>query len=150
MSPIFNNIVSIASGLTIIIGLISVLVKPIRERITKSKEQRQYLSDKFEAISNSFSDLNGKVTCLDEKIGRNQAEQWRTQILRFADELYERQAHTKEHFVEILSIITKYNQYCDDHKDFKNERTMAAQKTIKTVYEHNEKNHCFLGDDKIG
>lgn len=59
---------------------------------------------------------------------------YRQRILRFADEMYAKQYHSKEHFEEILAQISKYNKYCNEHPDFPNEQAVIAQELIKKQY----------------
>ena len=84
---------------------------------------------------------------LDEKVDKNQALQARNQILRFADEMYANQRHTKEHFDEILTAATAYNQYCDEHPEFENMRTISAQRRITDVYYKCLAEHSFLDSE---
>lgn len=74
---------------------------------------------------------------------RKEIDTYRQRILRFADEMYMRKYHSKEHFEEILSQIEEYNQYCADHPDFKNERTVIAQGLIKDKYAECMKRNSF-------
>lgn len=67
----------------------------------------------------------------------------RSRILRFADEMYMKKYHSKEHFEEILSLIKKYNTYCDSHPDFENERTNIAQDLIRKQYHECMVKHSF-------
>lgn len=92
--------------------------------------------------------IEEEIKALDCKIDRNEAQHARTQILRFADEIYLGQKHTKEHFDEILGQINIYNTYCSDHKDFENQRTVQAQKRITDVYEQCLEKHTFLEGEK--
>lgn len=68
---------------------------------------------------------------------------YRTRILRFADEMYEKKYHSKEHFEETMDLIKKYNTYCKEHPEFENERTIIAQQLIKDQYEECMKRNSF-------
>ena len=137
----FNNIVSTASGLTIIGGLIALLVKPIREWISgkldrkdRSREEFRNLNERMDALDGKIEDVRSDIQNVRDDSERDKAERSRTQILRFCDEIYEGRLHTKEHFDEILDVMSFYNDYCDQHPLFLNERTKHAQRIIKDTY----------------
>lgn len=140
----FNTIVSIASGSSVIIALIVTLVKPIRERITHSKERREEAAQQFKMINDAIEGVGRKLEEVNSKVDMNEAKRARAQILRFADEIYQNQLHSKEHFDEILSVCKLYNEYCETHPHFENMRTMAAQKRIHQVYEKCTTERSFL------
>lgn len=146
----FNTIVSIASGVSVIIALLITLIKPIREKVTHSKERDEFYQRNFRTIKNELGDVKKDISQVKDAIDRDKALRARTQILRFADEIYQKQKHTKEHFDEILDVMTYYNQYCDEHPDFKNFRTVNAQKIINRIYEQCQLEHDFLGNEKGG
>ena len=81
---------------------------------------------------------------IESKVAENDAKQAVVRILRFGDEIYNDVLHTKEHFNQILQDITEYEHYCDTHKDFENDRTVATTKLIKEVYEECLENKSFL------
>lgn len=74
-----------------------------------------------------------------ETMKKEDAEEWaslsRTHILRFGDELLHGVQHSKEHFDQILLDISKYELYCDEHKDYKNNVATATIKHIKSAYQ---------------
>lgn len=98
----------------------------------------------FETLNSKVDTLQESVGKLDAKIDMNEAQTARTQILRFADELYNGVLHTKEHFNEVLDTCGRYNAYCAEHPEFKNMRTVNAQERINEVYKKCERDHTFL------
>ena len=84
---------------------------------------------------------------LDEHIendGIQTASLWRTQILRFNDELLHNRCHTKEHFDEILDTIKDYENYCSTHKNSPNGKCVHAIDNINRVYDELLESHDFL------
>ena len=81
---------------------------------------------------------------LSAKIDRRSAEDTRSRILRFGDEIKSKQRHSQEYYNQILADITDYEQYCHTHPTFKNERTIATEKVIRESYEVHLKNNDFL------
>ena len=68
----------------------------------------------------------------------------RTRVLRFGDELIHDVHHSKEHFEDILQDISDYEKYCDEHKDFKNDRLHITAQLIKDTYRRCMEEHSFL------
>ena len=85
-------------------------------------------------VLDKLSAVEKKVKALEDKQGEEAAKTARTRILRFADEIYLHQKHSKEHFDTVLADITDYDGYCASHKDFRNEMTVMAARWIKETY----------------
>lgn len=88
--------------------------------------------------------LDKKITDQGEKEDERAAVNHRVRILRFGDELLEGRKHTKDSYDQVLTDITDYNQYCDDHPKFRNNQTMATVKYIEDSYQERLKKHDFL------
>ncbi len=69
----------------------------------------------------------------------------RMRIQRFADEMYGGMRHSKEHFDLILMDIAAYNNYCENHPGFINEKTKVAQEVICERYEQCLRERSFRG-----
>jgi len=108
------------------------------------KAMNRDLYDKFDVIETDVKEVNKKVDRLDAKIDEKTACDARSRILRFADEVYFGVKHSKEHFDDILDDITIYEQYCEAHPNFKNNKTVMATKRIKEVYEECLDKNSFL------
>lgn len=83
-----------------------------------------------------------KVETLTRDVQKNKAdddEQWaslsRTHILRFGDEILHGASHSKEHFNQILLDISKYEQYCETHPQYRNDVAGATINQIKRTYQ---------------
>ena len=72
------------------------------------------------------------------------ADSHRQRILQFNTELLRDIPHTREDFIEILADIDFYEQYCSEHKDYKNSRAVHAIANIGRVYDDRLKKHDFL------
>ena len=74
---------------------------------------------------------------LDEHIKKDDAQTaslWRTQILRFNDELID----------EVLDTIKDYEDFCHAHDDFPNGKCVHAIDNINRVYDELLESHDFL------
>ena len=68
----------------------------------------------------------------------------RYRILRFDDEIRHDEHHTIEHFDQILEDITEYENYCDSHPLYKNNKATLAIENIKHVYQRCTDEKKFL------
>lgn len=85
---------------------------------------------------------------LDEHIrvdDERDANLHRQRILRFnADLMKGDDCYTHEYFVDVLHDIDEYEDFCESHPGYKNNRAVMAIANIKRVYEQHEKDEDFL------
>ena len=84
--------------------------------------------------------LNEHIRLDDER----NADERRTRILRFNNELVRDIPHTKEEFIDILEDIDVYEHYCKEHPEYKNNRAKHAITNIGRVYDERLQKHDFL------
>ena len=115
------------SGLVAAITIIPTIIsnrKKTQDSIKKSNEETEKRVDKLQA---SF-DAHVK----DYEDTRAGSQRYR--ILRFYDELCEGREHSERHCEDILDDIDDYEQYCDSHPDFRNNRGHVAMQYIRDIY----------------
>ena len=76
--------------------------------------------------------------------GERNADEHRARILRFNNELLRDIPHTKEEFIDVLADIDFYERYCEDHKDYKNNRAVHAIANISRVDDERLQKHDFM------
>ena len=76
--------------------------------------------------------------------GERNADEHRARILRFNNELLRDIPRTKEEFIDVLADIDFYERYCEDHKDYKNNRAVHAIANISRVYDERLQKHDFM------
>ena len=115
------------SGLVAAITIIPTIIsnrKKTQDSIKKSNEENERRVDKlqtsFDAHVKDYEDTK--------------AVSQRYRILRFYDELCEGREHSESHFEDILDDIDDYEQYCDRHPDFRNNRGHVAMQYIRDTY----------------
>ena len=86
--------------------------------------------------------LEKQIDKVEAEAAERSAKHSRAKILRFGNEVRSHQKHTKEYFDEILAEITEYDQYCNDHPDFKNKMTKNTSEIIQETYKK-----CMADDD---
>lgn len=100
--------------------------------------------DKLSEVEAAQKDTKQKLEnhiMLDDQ---READKVRASILQFNNELLRDIPHTKEEFVEILSKIDWYNNFCEKNKYYKNSRAVHAIANIERVYDERLQKHDFL------
>lgn len=107
--------------------------------------------DKNSEVLKAIKDVDSKVEALDKKIeeieykvDRNEAVTCRARILRFNKELIRKEKHTHEEFGQTLEDCDKYERFCDEHPDFKNNKAVLSIENIKRCYSKCEEGGDFL------
>ena len=98
------------------------------------------LSEVKAAQKETRSRLDAHIRVDDER----NADERRTRILRFNNELIRDIPHTKEEFIDILADVDFYEKYCKVHPDYKNNRAVHAIANIGRVYDERLQKHDFL------
>ena len=79
-----------------------------------------------------------------EQLCTEQMNATRSRILIFADEIRLGQNHSQEHLNPILQETSQYEQYCEAHRDYKNNKVAASISIIKRQYEEKLMDNDFL------
>lgn len=101
---------------------------------------------KIDAIQTAQAAQGKKLDSHIQQDEENYADGLRERILRFNSELLRGEQHTREGFIEILSVVDKYEAYCRDHPDYPNNRSVFAIQNIKRVYVERLQKRDFLGE----
>ena len=95
-------------------------------------------------IEKKVDTLAENVIKLENRVDEGQAIQSRVRILRFGDELRSNIKKSKDSYDQVLDDITRYNQYCSTHEDFRNDMTVLTSQIIKKTYEEHLLRNDFL------
>ena len=97
------------------------------------------------------SKQSAKLTSLETKLEKHiqqdaaaKADESRSRILRFGDEVRRDILHTEEHWIDILLDIDRYEDYCDTHPNYENNRATHTIQYLKNVYDGRLKKNDFL------
>ena len=92
-----------------------------------------------------------KVETLTKDVRNNKADdddKWaslkRSHILAFGDEIRLGVDHSQERFDQILLDISEYEQYCDTHPEYKNDKAPVTIDLIKKTYKKCLEENKFL------
>lgn len=157
------------SGIIFLIGVLKAIWAYVSNRITKANEKaaewkkiaeqvQQYPEWHNQSIqirdglSNSINQLSAKIDKTNRTLAemqlkskRDYATTCRYRIIRFNDELLEKdRLHTKEHFDQILDDIDEYEDYCRQDPDYQNSKAVMAIKHIRQVYQKCNNEGTFL------
>lgn len=101
---------------------------------------------RLEAIEKQVKQIDEQSKATEAKREEDRVIEARIRIIRLSDELVHEpeHLHSKDYFDQILSDVTLYENYCRDHKDFKNDITTMSIKHIRGVYLTCMKDHSFL------
>lgn len=99
-------------------------------------------------IMDKIDSLDKKVDVLDERFSEHERDREvervddkRADILRFNREVIRQLPHTMEDYIEVLSYIDFYENYCKEHPEYENNRAVIAIQNIERAYQqHLEKN----------
>ena len=75
---------------------------------------------------------------------RRTADGHRARVLHFNNELLRDIDHTKEEFIEVLTEIDAYEEYCREHPEYPNNRAVLAIENIRSNYRERLQKHDFL------
>ena len=114
------------------------LAKWIGEKV--NAEVLEELSSVKKELGDTKETLEGHITMDDER----NADMHRAYILRFNTELLRNMRHTEEDFNEVLYNIDCYEQYCEEHPKYENNRAVMAIENIREVYKERMKKRDFL------
>lgn len=105
--------------------------------------QGQY-NEIIDDINEKLEKIGSRIGSLEQDTKEESIATRRYRVLRFNDEVIHKQKHTKEHYDQILDDITKYELYCQEHPDYKNNKAVLAIKNIKETYHDCVQNDDFL------
>ena len=122
-----------ATVIAAIIGLVEVILR----RIWEKRDKKSGVTAKLDTLEKMLA-----AHIADDE--RYKAETKRARILQFNKEIRECSRHSEEEFVEILKVVDEYEDYCNTHPEFPNNRTRAAEKFISETYDECLRENKFL------
>lgn len=85
-------------------------------------------------IRDKVDGLQAAFNALHAELNERDALDARRRILSASDEIRRGHRHSKEWFDQLNADIDAYNNYCEEHQKFKNNRAMKAIENINRVY----------------
>lgn len=142
--------VTVGSGglLAVIMGMIE--ISPIKinpwSRIAKTigNAMNAGVMDEIKEVRTAQEETRKKLEEHIEESEERKADNWKSRVLRFNNELVRGVGHTEEDYNEILDIIGKYGRHCKTHPDYQNNKMPHAIKNIERVYDEMLRTNGFL------
>ena len=158
METFTNVVTAIAPILVAVVTIIPTIIANRKKTEESLKEMREAQKKELEKTQESIKatqdaakrDMERIQTTLDAHIREDEDERARNQryrILRFYDEMCSHQDHSESHFEDILDDIDAYEEYCEGHPDFRNNRGRVAMEYIKASYHAIKSRGGFLTHD---
>ena len=144
------NEILVNGGGALLIALTLVQIAPIKINPwsflarTIGKAMNKDMMDKLEVVQTDVTNLKEKHDELRNRMDKDDADDCRTRILRFADELRRGVEHSEEFFNQILDDISDYERYCAEHPEYKNSKAVNAIAEIDKVYQKCMEKNSFL------
>lgn len=95
-------------------------------------------------IKAELEETKKKLDAHIEEGEERKANNYRSSVLHFNNELVRGLGHTEEDYDEILRVIWKYNEYCKTHPKYKNNKMPHAIKNVERMYDEMLQTNGFL------
>lgn len=117
-----------------------------RERVTNEQlaDSLKDLKTDYKTQQKDIDELKTSLQDMQNTEAKKEVVSARRRILKFNDELLRDIDHSKELFDDILLDLKIYEDYCEEHKDFTNGKTVMATENIRRVYKNCMQKHTFL------
>ena len=126
------------------VGLIEFLIRRRDEKNDKTKEIVQKIDTLDAKVDMKFAELKGEMSAMKENEDFRWADNKRSHILKFDDELRTKQKHSLEYFDDILRDIDEYEDFCKEHDKYSNSKAVDAVEHIKKVYRECKDENSFI------
>ena len=126
---------------TLIGGLIGGGLIGFIEFLIRRKDEK---ADKNSEVLKALKNLTEKVSDIETRLDKENADDARRNILAFDDELRRGMDHSEESFNQILEDTNFYTHYCKDHPEYENNKAVNAIGHINTVYQQVKAENKFI------
>ena len=117
-------------------GLVSFIEFLIRRNDAKK--------DKNSEILKAIKDLADKITGIEGRMDKENADEARRNILAFDDELRRKVDHSEESYNQVLADIKFYRRYCREHEDYENDKATSAITHVRETYQEVKNANKFI------
>lgn len=100
--------------------------------------------EKIEGVEDRVKDLAEKQDIEKKEREEKDMDACRGRILRFGDECRRKMKHSEEFFNQILADISDYEQYCESHPEYKNDKAKLTIEKIRSTYKKVDDENAFL------
>lgn len=137
-----NEILTILTSVVVPIIVALISSGKIATHVTK-KMKLDDLSGKVDELIVTVDDISKQLDNTSSKVDVNQADTYRTRILRFNGEIKRGVRHDEEEFNDCIEAIDRYERYCKKHPEYPNNKCMLAIENVKRVYKKQYETNDF-------
>ena len=145
---------AMAVSLTAIIGLLSLIFKPIRKaimyvykKVTGGRDKNKEILDKIDGVSKKVDevrdDLTAKIKVVSDSNDKNEMKRLRWEILDFANSCKNKRRHTQDEFKHIIEAHDDYEILLEKTGE-RNGFLDAEFSYIKDLYAERQEKNDFL------
>lgn len=120
------------------------LLRGIFSLILANKNAKKARKDEDNQVMMKLDALGEKLEAHIQEDAAAKADESRSRILRFGDEVRRGVLHTEEHWIDILLDVDRYEDYCETHPTYENNRATASIKYLKGVFDGRLEKNDFL------
>lgn len=154
IAKILSLFSAMAVSLTAIIGLLSLVFKPIRKaivfvykKVTGGRDKNKEILDKIDGVSKKVDqvreELTEKIQIVSKSNDKNEMKRLRWEILDFANSCKNGRRHTQDEFKHIIEIHDDYETLLESTGE-KNGFLDAEFDYILEIYAERQKKNDFL------
>lgn len=134
------------NGIIIACGgaLIAAFVSIVTLLLNRKWQKEDRTADRITELSVKIDNVADKLSAHIDANELADVQNARVRILRFADECRRGEEHSKEFFDSVLDDIDIYEDYCQSHPKFENNKTVASTRIIKELYAKCLKENKFI------
>ena len=154
IAKILSLFSAMAVSLTAIIGLLSLVFKPIRKaivfvykKVTGGRDKNKEILDKIDDVSKKVDqvreELTEKIQIVSKSNDKNEMKRLRWEILDFANSCKNGRRHTQDEFKHIIEIHDDYETLLESTGE-KNGFLDAEFDYIREIYAERQKKNDFL------
>ena len=125
-----------ACGAAIVAGIFSLILA--------NKNAKKARKDEDNQVMMKLDALGEKLEAHIQEDAAAKADESRSRILRFGDEVRRGVLHTEEHWIDILLDVDRYKEYCETHPTYENNRATSRIKYLKGVFDGRLEKNDFL------
>ena len=145
LGELFAGSGGVAFTVLTLVEIVPVKINPWSALAKKiGRAMNRAMMDKLEAVQKDVKNLKEQHDKLEYRMNEDDANDCRTRILRFGDELRRGVEHSEEFFNQILDDISDYERYCTEHPEYKNSKAVNAIAEIDKVYQKCMEKNSFL------
>ena len=152
MDFVLNHLGSVMAGSGGLVAAVMAMIEisPIKinpwSRIAKTigNAMNAGVMDEIKQVKTAQEETRKKLDDHIEESEERKADNYKSCVLRFNNELVRGLGHTEEDYNEILDIIWKYENYCKTHENYQNNKRPHAIKNVERMYDEMLKTNGFL------